>query len=1377
MGHSLVVDYRGNLWLFGGYSLSRGPLNDIQSFDTANNTWVQVVLKVHPGAKPPPKRYFHASAYVNNRREMYVYGGMNDTYFLNDFWKFSTDSESWTEIKHHSELPPLAGHTLTYYGDADYQSLVLIGGISTTYGFLESVWEFKLSRHNGESKWLKVPTNGTIPVGIFGHSTVYHEKTQSFYVYGGYSFKADKVDHFADLYALDYQHKVWSVLPPDRKINHNPASLPAPRTFHSAVTSEDYMVLIGGNIIEKRDPSQVLLVYSYKCNMWIPLNKKFITLAGHELEPLIGVSSVIYDSKIYVFGGYLGTLHGSMIEIDIPIDLCTLNANKQQCTDRIGCANCVVYDKEGTNTSYCHSHTRSQPEKCLNPNGNTSAVAGVKCDDKLLLQRECYKLNSCTECLAKWPAHPNSKQHCQWCSNCPKGKCIPQDGDCADENECKGQLQDNSVIREADKCKDRYCVASDCIKCNNLGPCFWTRQVQRSSEERYAVNPTPIYNWNCVKEEVHSHSSLIVKSSPPSECPESCISHTTCQTCLFIPGAEGGWQQCYWSTLLKECLSPSYVPLRCLGGTCGQLLTGGRDVCPPPCSSYSQCNHCLSQSHCGWCVIDTEVGGKGFCIEGRLEGPYNTTCKEIRDINLNANNSIINQHRMRHGSTRLIPSELDAIAGASTSWHYDVCPPENECANGHHTCDNKSQVCKDKLIGFECVCASGYNMTESGICAPVCNQGCIHGICIEPNNCSCNFGFVGENCSIECNCNGHSNCAGPDKLDVCLKCHNNTMGSQCQKCKPLFVGDPKKNEKCISCFDYCYKHTDKCFTKAVAMNITKELGLTEDIKMEYLSEYIKQLPQLVGAKTNAYCVGCRNNTTGTRCDDCEPGHFRGSTHLHLPCKECRCNGHGTVCDAVFGNDCDCGNNTDTPCDGKSRGGGGAGGGAVGSPNDKDEDKDCWQKQCSKCKENYLGSPSDGHQCYLTMKVDEEYCLDPSTQAQCDSKPSPLLKGQTVYFAVQPKFMNVDIRLIIDITEGGADVYFGTKDDAYVVELNRTDWKHYVKIDSKYPVIADDQHNLRKLANMHKLRRNYVGVGFDLLGTFAHNIDTRRDLHPTDESPSSEPPQYHLTDRPARGLKTFVTVSSADNLLIVRNVTDRLVITLPHGHSHDLRMAKFYVIVRGVGGKNSESATGAGLDRHDHTYGSIFFRQDQPRIDLFVFFSVFFSCFFLFLAVCVVVWKLKQSLDHRRARRRHVVEMLHMAKRPFAATTLVLHPSQNSDSATDDPHLQSGDNTLWSPGRRKKASGGGGGGSKKDRWWSSAEGSEMALIALEPTDDDVAAVVTVMVQLPGGDSNEGGEDGGPPHRLALGSALCLMARIYPPPPRPFHLRRRASHNAT
>ena len=75
-------------------------------------------------------------------------------------------------------------------------------------------------------------------------------------------------------------------------------------------------------------------------------------------------------------------------------------------------------------------------------------------------------------------------------------------------------------------------------------------------------------------------------------------------------------------------------------------------------------------------------------------------------------------------------------------------------------------------------------------------------------------------------------------------------------------------------------------------------------------------------------------------------------------------------------------------------------------------------QCSQCKEYFLGTPTNGHQCYRQMQVDLEYCHDPNSQTDCLHDPVALLPGRTVFYAVQPKYLNVDIRITIDVTQGG-----------------------------------------------------------------------------------------------------------------------------------------------------------------------------------------------------------------------------------------------------------------------------------------------------------------------------------------------------------------------
>lgn len=221
------------------------------------------------------------------------------------------------------------------------------------------------------------------------------------------------------------------------------------------------------------------------------------------------------------------------------------------------------------------------------------------------------------------------------------------------------------------------------------------------------------------------------------------------------------------------------------------------------------------------------------------------------------------------------------------------------------------------------------------------------------------------------------------------------------------------------------------------------------------------------------------------------------------------------------------------------------------------------------------------------------------------------------------------------------------------------------------------------------------------------------------------------EQEAEGLTTYITINKKNTFLHVKNICDRLIITLPKD-KFDLISTRFYLaLTASPQGQASEPS-----------YGILFFRQDQLHIDLFVFFSVFFSCFFLFLAGCVVAWKAKQAADVRRARRRHVVEMLHMAKRPFAG--IILH--LDNDDCDESSSLFS-----QSPHRKKR---------------NKSANRELRPVAIEPTDDGIAAIATVFVRLPGGADA--------PVQLSLASSLIMMSRVYPLNSRAF-LRRRSSHH--
>ncbi|XP_031421824.1 laminin subunit beta-1 [Clupea harengus] len=148
----------------------------------------------------------------------------------------------------------------------------------------------------------------------------------------------------------------------------------------------------------------------------------------------------------------------------------------------------------------------------------------------------------------------------------------------------------------------------------------------------------------------------------------------------------------------------------------------------------------------------------------------------------------------------------------------------------------------------------------------------------------------------ECSCNGHSpQChfdmavylaTGNISGGVCDNCLHNTMGRNCEMCKPFYYKDPSRDIRdpaaCVSCDcdpvgsadgGVCDGHTDP------------ELGMI------------------------AGQCRCKPNVRGTRCDYCKEGHYGLSQNDVLGCQPCNCDPRGITmlgvpCDKISG-DCSC----------------------------------------------------------------------------------------------------------------------------------------------------------------------------------------------------------------------------------------------------------------------------------------------------------------------------------------------------------------------------------------------------------------------------------------------------------------------------------------
>uniref|UniRef100_A0A8C8VJG7 Multiple EGF like domains 8 n=1 Tax=Pelusios castaneus TaxID=367368 RepID=A0A8C8VJG7_9SAUR len=1221
LGHTLVEGPEVTLWMFGGLSLRQGLLGNVYRYSIPERRWTQMLAGTEDGGPGPSPRYFHAAAYVPSRQAMVVLGGLAAGGVASDCWVLNLTTLQWKQ-EQDPLLPAVAGHTLTSRRGA---SLLLIGGYSPENGFNKQVLEYSVESEH----WHVGQSAGTPPTGLYGHSAVYHEGTDAIYVFGGQRFHVEMVSASAELYSLYCPNLTWSLLAPAQ------GRKPLSHFFHAAAVLQDTMVVVGGRT-ETHDFSDHVLFYQLNCNTWILSNHTGPAVVGVPMNESVAHSVAAVGGRIYISGGFSGVALGRMAALTVPSNPCLVFPDPDTC------------NRSSASCTWCHGSCLSSD--AADRLGCQSGVAA--CFPTPRSADECRRLRTCSECLAQ---HPRIMGHglgtvaspqCKWCTNCPEGACIGSAGSCTSENDCRINQREIFV---ASNCSEISCEASDCPTCTASGKCMWTRQFKRTGETRRILSVQPTYDWTCFSHSLLNVSPMPVESSPPLACPTPCHSHVSCHDCLGSKGADGGWQHCVWSVSLRQCMSPTYLPMRCLAGLCGRVLSGA-ESCTPLCARAQQCALCTRQPRCGWCGRPGE-NGDGRCLEGGLGGP-------------------------RHG--------LAQSCGAGATWSFLSCPPENECLNGHHDC-NETQTCHDRPRGYECACKSGYTLhNATGLCRPVCEQGCVNGTCVEPNLCRCHFGYVGENCSAECRCNRHSDCAGIGAPDRCLRCYNNTMGAHCEKCRPLFVGSALNGGPCRPCRAFCHGNSDVCISRQ-ELEAARRDPTRFPLEPALIPSWVAEGP----AEDMAVCVSCQNNSFGEKCESCLHGYFL----LDGRCTRCQCNGHADTCNELDGTGCPCQNNTETgPCQNSAQA----------------DKKDCYKYQCAKCRDSFHGAPVGGLQCYRLISVEQEFCFDPTSQSNCFHQPNlrHLARGRTVLFAVQPKFTNVDIRITVDVTFGAVDLFVSPTYDTFAVAVDRATGVHAVRVLA--PGGAEEG-----------------GASLRANGTV--------------------PPRLR-EERPS-GLLTYITVREPQAVLVVRGVRDRVVVTYPH-ELHALKSSRFYLLLLGAGPNGSESQ------------GLLFFRQDQAHIDLFVFFSVFFSCFFLFLSACVLLWKVKQFLDLRQEQHRQLQEMTKMASRPFAKVTVHFEPEAGPHAAElvflpAHPHkhpplaapqvlpsrLKPYHEAPYSAHFRRSEP------FLSHLLGYSYSSFRVGPITLEPTDDGMAGVATLLFQLPGGAQA--------PNRACLGSALVTL----------------------
>ena len=134
------------------------------------------------------------------------------------------------------------------------------------------------------------------------------------------------------------------------------------------------------------------------------------------------------------------------------------------------------------------------------------------------------------------------------------------------------------------------------------------------------------------------------------------------------------------------------------------------------------------------------------------------------------------------------------IMYVTASWTYAGCPPRDYCSLGTINCIGNS-TCMNAASYAYCKCNAGYNTsspllagTSANPCLPICRVDCANGKCYDPNVCTCNLGWAGPICDVDCGCNLNAKCIASGSGYTCGECLFNTTGPTCDACDVGFFG-------------------------------------------------------------------------------------------------------------------------------------------------------------------------------------------------------------------------------------------------------------------------------------------------------------------------------------------------------------------------------------------------------------------------------------------------------------------------------------------------------------------------------------------------------------------------------------------------------------
>lgn len=198
--HAMVYDpATQKVILFGGFNVSNTALSDVQTYDSATNTWTEL----SPSGPAPEARGGHAMVYDTYGQQVILFGGQTSQAGFNDTWVYDPVVESWTQLNPAGELPPArAEHAMAF--DPHTRKVVVFGGYAGGSTSLDDTWVYDLATNS----WTEMSFDHTqpLPSARSRHAMVYDPANDRAVLFGGFEQDGTIRD---DIWTYDVTANIW----------------------------------------------------------------------------------------------------------------------------------------------------------------------------------------------------------------------------------------------------------------------------------------------------------------------------------------------------------------------------------------------------------------------------------------------------------------------------------------------------------------------------------------------------------------------------------------------------------------------------------------------------------------------------------------------------------------------------------------------------------------------------------------------------------------------------------------------------------------------------------------------------------------------------------------------------------------------------------------------------------------------------------------------------------------------------------------------------------------------------------------------------------------------------------------------------------------